>query len=614
MTGLARDQLRVFEVLVDLIEAGSHDLPPASEWRKDLTAQPGFDEDRTSRVIFLGGDRGSGKTTVARTLLSELAWRSPFDGTAAKRLAELEREVRVLKGSPGPAGEDNPKSGADEDTSGQREQLEKIGAKLDKLTRKVILLEALGMENAPAETNILAALLSRIEQELFPDLGQEDAFGTTGQPQQHEAVLELLRLQTDVAIAWNGNLGDRKGNLDPDNYAMEELRVERVRLQLRDRFEAVLRRTARDSLGRPEPAMFLLVVDDVDLNPDQILNLVDRLRMVGVAELLVILIGDLQVMETVFRLHFAKRYALGGAPGATRIGMKADDLSAMTNGLAQAALRKHVPYHQRIQLKRLTPADALKVTPLHGGVELRVLLHEVKVAWPPQIAAAGGQLGGPVSPEELPLTPLEAFIHPTMSGAEGLTSWYSGSRLLSDFPRPLIDVWNALFDAQHRHELDTKTSRAEGTLDRRLLKLIAEIALERLIASTALLEWQREELDAGLREMISEEGDLSALNIRAEHTVSLTDQDRWAGLATLPGDDSDTAVHTLIWSKHHGIRYYAFAGTRSSAGKPEEVTMTEDQAGALVLVEDLWATQALAPSSESTSHRHRVQLQWVVEA
>ncbi len=106
LTGLARDQLRVFEVLVDLIEAGSHDLPPASEWRKDLTAQPGFDEDRTSRVIFLGGDRGSGKTTVARTLLSELAWRSPFDGTGAKRLAELEREVRVLKGSPGPAGED----------------------------------------------------------------------------------------------------------------------------------------------------------------------------------------------------------------------------------------------------------------------------------------------------------------------------------------------------------------------------------------------------------------------------------------------------------------------------------------------------------------------------
>lgn len=581
---LAPDQLRAFEALVDLLHAASRDLPNSGEWHRDALATDAFDEARTSRVIFLGGDRGSGKTTVARTLLSELGHRgqprygSPFDRA--------------------------PASGADADPDQERtRKLQDLEQKVGAIRSKVILLEPLGMENAPAETNILAALLSRIERCLFPDLSQEDVATTTGQPHRHQAVLELLRLQTDVAIAWNGNLSSRKGQLDPDNYAMEELRVERVRLQLRDRFTTVLRRTARDSLDHPNPAMFLLVVDDVDLNPGQILDLVDRLRMVGVAELVVLLVGDMQVLETVFRLHFARRFQLGGSVGPESIGMARSDMDALTNGLAQAALRKHIPFHQRVQLNKLTPREALEVSPLHGHRRtLAELLDDDRCAlsWPTEVPAPPDEDGPFQAAGEMTL---REFIHPSMSETDAVTSWYSGHRVLADFPRVTIDLWNALYDASNRPALDTAPDHHAGQLDHRLLRLLGGIAVERLEANTELEGAERQLFDSGMRRRLTDEGDLSALNLRAAHVVP-NERELWAG-SVPAGDDSDRSV---VWVRHGGLAFEVFAPRPGSGFR-----LTTDQAGALVLVEDLWSTQAAAPSSETVSSRHRDALAWVVE-
>ena len=50
---------------------------------------------------------------------------------------------------------------------------------------------------------------------------------------QEKALQRLQRLQTAVAVAWDGNLPARSGELDPDSYTVELLRAERSRLSLK---------------------------------------------------------------------------------------------------------------------------------------------------------------------------------------------------------------------------------------------------------------------------------------------------------------------------------------------------------------------------------------------
>ncbi len=53
-------------------------------------------------------------------------------------------------------------------------------------------------------------------------------------------------LLTDVSLAWDGNLMERKGQLDPDAFAAELKRVEMARLGLNDRFHELLEKLSKD--------------------------------------------------------------------------------------------------------------------------------------------------------------------------------------------------------------------------------------------------------------------------------------------------------------------------------------------------------------------------------
>ncbi|MEL7209770.1 MAG: hypothetical protein AAGK32_16305, partial [Actinomycetota bacterium] len=348
------------------------------------------------RVVFLDGERGTGKTTVAATLRSYLS--SDADAPALPD----EKPYADLK------------------------------ANLTHVKERLILLDTLGMENAPKDTNVLAALLARIEHKLFPNLA-DDGDAYAGSPGSHDAVLKLLRLQTDVALAWNGNLEKRMGQLDPDNYAMEELRVERVRLQLRARFSSALRSVARDSLRVPKPSLFLLLVDDVDLNPDQVVELLDRLRMVGVAEFAVLLVGDLEVLSAVFRMEYAAKFKGGGRGDVVPSLQHA--LPVMTDGLALAALRKHVPARQRVRLRLPTLQESKDLVPLRhkeGGKKLGKLL-DGRHVWLLDPAAKCRRLS------------LDDLMGRDRS---------AGSQVLIDNARSIVDLWNVIDSLEESDQIE----------------------------------------------------------------------------------------------------------------------------------------------------------------
>ena len=135
------------------------------------------------------------------------------------------------------------KEGRDEDWIYQSRERDEL---LSSINGRIVWLETLNMEPLPQDANLLAAILVRLED-------AARAYGIKEGPQSdlargrgllepssdyHAALLDLQRLQTDVALAWDGNLQDRKGHLDPDTYAVEMMRVEQARLSLNRKFAA----------------------------------------------------------------------------------------------------------------------------------------------------------------------------------------------------------------------------------------------------------------------------------------------------------------------------------------------------------------------------------------
>ena len=569
---LTLQQTDAFERVLRLLRAATIDLPSADEWRSDpLDPKRNWDEPRSSRVIFLDGDRGAGKTTVAASVRQSL-----ITGDLGEAPTDERRKNDYVKA---------------------KEHLTEVG-------KRIILLDTLGMENAPADTNILAALLARIEQRLFPQQAlNESSFA--GEPDYHEAVLQLLRLQTDVALAWNGNLEQRMGRLDPDNYAMEELRVERVRLQLRDRFSSVLRNVARDTLHDTSrnPRLFLLVVDDVDLNPNQVMGLLDRLRMVGVPELAVLLIGDLNVLEMVFRLEYGVKFLDRGRAAALTLNetMK-QEFIAETNGLALAALRKHVPSRQRVKLQLIDLERALDLVPLRrpdDNRKLRDLLGQLHVP-----------LGKPATDEQW-------LALDQLMGRE----WYAGASALADSPRTVVDLWNLLAEIVAHdggdHAPESWPAPPPGLLavgEDECLELRAFFAQSgwRRLASGELPSEVIARAESAHQRDLMDKGNMSGLDIFARHTFDIPNDERPSTRVsrTRPGSwaESEGSGPAVAYTRYHGLEFYA----RQPSGPG--FSLDPYTVGPLVLAEDLLSLAQDRPEPESIVVRSKLggDLAWVL--
>jgi hypothetical protein len=303
-----------------------------------------LDRTRSSRLVFLSGDRGTGKTTVFLSLQS---------------LCQA-------------ALEDQPTGTIPDDT------WKAIG----RLSRHLVWLEPLDMENLPRTSNLMAAILARIDSAcdelgLLLEPGNRRGEATMGRtsrglldpsPEYHQAILELQRLQTRVALAWEGNLAGRGGQLDPESYAVEVIRAEKARLALNQDFHEVLERLAEQVFDRRDEThnpLFVLPVDDVDLNPARCLDVLRILRSVSVPRLFAIVLGDVVMAGTAFNLVLAGELAAAGGPGPSLrvLPITMAEVRARVSELAANAVRKLIPVGQSIHLRGMTVSEALEFRP-----------------------------------------------------------------------------------------------------------------------------------------------------------------------------------------------------------------------------------------------------------
>ena len=84
------------------------------------------------------------------------------------------------------------------------------------------------------------------------------------------------------------------------------MRTERARLSLYDNLDMVLDKLARSTFKNP---LFILPVDDFDLNPPACVGFLRLLRMMSVPRLFTLVLGDVHVAETVFNLKLSNSLA-----------------------------------------------------------------------------------------------------------------------------------------------------------------------------------------------------------------------------------------------------------------------------------------------------------------
>jgi hypothetical protein len=412
------------QVTEALVEAVREMPPQASSPSRTLGR-------RLSRLVFLSGDRGTGKTSLFLSLEQVLS----------------KEDVHVREWFVGPAELAGP-------------ERSKAEERVIELRRRIVWLETLDMEPLGEPTNLLAALLARIETAARPVRQRSDEGDRRDPGQPVEArwafggtMVDLRRLQVDVALGWDGNVRERRGSLDPDPYAEEVLRSERVRLSLNPRLAALLDDLAREgvcggNLRKLENPIFLLPVDDFDLHPALALDLLKLLRMISVPRLFCLVLGNLDIAEAMFNAKVSGAIAavVGGAGSQRTLSIAPSELAGFAGSIAAHAMRKLVPPGQRVELGPMKVQEALR---FHrpgevGEPALRELLARFGVAIDTaKVKTAKAKFGA----QWVAARTVESFL---LSGTPDGTleaeprSPYDGVGILRAPPRQVSDLWSAL--------------------------------------------------------------------------------------------------------------------------------------------------------------------------
>jgi hypothetical protein len=419
---------------------------PARSWSS-------VDELRNNQTIMLAADRGMGKTSL---------------------MLSLQDAIR-------------PDSTWDIDKMPVKDQ--HIAQRVLKLRRRVIWLDTLDMEPLSGPTNLMVAILARVERAVSRMAGRsEREYGMLNPAVGSEKdLLDLKRLSTDASLAWDGNVRERASNLDPDSFASEVMRAEQARLSINERFHDILNRLAQNvqwkEYGNP---LFVLPVDDFDLNPTRCLELLRLIRALTVPRLFTLVLGDDNVAEEVFKLKMAGDFARVADIRIDAQNLYQTDFFTRMWRISAHALRKLLPPAQRVKLRHLKITESLNYCPESGADSMQDVLGrwrldlELPLAEPHRTKGesavktlADFLLIQPFVPEKNELQPRERVV-------------YTACRLLEGPPREIADLWFTL------------QKRSEGGRDA-LIEHARRWASEALVNDTGLPIRERLEIAEAVR-------------------------------------------------------------------------------------------------------------------
>lgn len=303
--------------IAELLNENQDDL----DGRSERLLQP-IDINRKSRLAFIDGDRGTGKTSVLLTVQNLLQ----SDITALERYPS---DVQKLYG--------------------QRKRFK--------------CLETLDMEPLAPAANLLAAVFARILNVFeYPPEGGANRLGSPLDDLDESEKLadDLTRLAQSAVLAWEGTDPKRSRNVDPTIFASEVIASERAGTDLNRRLTKVLDSLSEALAGRRKDLIFILPVDDFDLAPGRCLELLRIVRTVSTPRLFFVIAGNIRIAEQVLR--FQSEGEMAYLAGNLASGTEAMTIRRTAVEIAANNIRKLVPPGQRTPLYILAAKDARALT------------------------------------------------------------------------------------------------------------------------------------------------------------------------------------------------------------------------------------------------------------
>lgn len=311
---LDASQKDAFSKLLAMIELY---LKYANKSIKKTQDYPALRFNYDSNILFLDGDRGTGKSTVLFSLL----------------YASIDKDNQFFNSL---------------EEKDKNDLYHKVHTTLSTLkTNSLIWLDPLDLELLPDPANLYAALMVRIEEVFKREgLNKDDGlfpFESALFPSQSEHPWNTFsQLMRSVSIAWSTNLESRKSS-DPDTYSEEVLKTERSRLKLKN-FDLALQGLA-DVLAKKsggQKPLFILPVDDADLNPLRALDIFQLIRMISSPHILFLVAGRYENLDKLFKLKYASDFSKQ-LPNSWLSDEHQDFIRDLSTNTAYAALKKLIP-------------------------------------------------------------------------------------------------------------------------------------------------------------------------------------------------------------------------------------------------------------------------------
>jgi hypothetical protein len=171
------------------------------------------------------------------------------------------------------------------------------------------------------------------------------------------------------------------------------MRYEKAHLSLTENLDRVLHQLAALPFtgGAIRNPLFVLPVDDFDLNPPVCLDLLRVLRMLALPRLFFLVLGDLNVANVLLNLKLSAELArvAEGAEASRMLSLPAAEVAAVAGEVAANAIRKLIPPAQRVELSVPSLREALNFRPL-GHRDDDPYLHELLAKCPVFVFESAG--------------------------------------------------------------------------------------------------------------------------------------------------------------------------------------------------------------------------------
>lgn len=290
-------------------------------------------ERRKSQVAFMSGARGSGKTSVALSLMQAT-------------LIDKDRSRRLIS---------HPSN--------------RFQRALEAAKKRVVWLEPIDLDPLPEPFDLIPAILERVEAAVYRIL--RDTAGSRST--QHHLALHQLQLDFQevyraATLAWNSNIRERRSELDPDFYADEVRRTNSARLSLGEKVDCLLAKIGKEQLDacRIERPIFVVTIDDFDMHPTASLHILKLLRLLSCPRLFFLLLGEVQILEVMSDIGKSAEFGsvLAQHIDLQTLGVSKPQLARLAGSISRNAIRKLLPMEQRCYLKEPFIEEGLLFAPV----------------------------------------------------------------------------------------------------------------------------------------------------------------------------------------------------------------------------------------------------------